>query len=253
MKNRWSAVIVAIFMLLGLSSVPALAQRDERARRGAPAAGQAQRRNEGATPAAGQSAGASGRAVSRAAVPPRAAVAPSARVAPRVYPRVTARGPIGSRVYVEPRVYGYARPRAVVPVVVYPRPYYVFRPRFPVGYGLYVGVPIPYPVAFSYPTYVWGYPAGAPAAPLPAPLSTPPPQGAYGGIAFEITPDNADVAVDGVFVGVARDFSPNHEPLTLTPGRHHIELQGPGLEPLAFDVDVIAGEVIPYRGALQPR
>jgi len=40
--------------------------------------------------------------------------------------------------------------------------------------------------------------------------------------------------------------------LTLTPGRHHIELQAPDREPLAFDVGIVAGEVIPYQGAMQP-
>ena len=39
-------------------------------------------------------------------------------------------------------------------------------------------------------------------------------------------------------------------PLTLTPGRHHIELSAPGLEPLDYDVEVYPGEVVPFQGSL---
>jgi hypothetical protein len=107
------------------------------------------------------------------------------------------------------------------------------------GFGIYLGYPIAYPYDFGYPTYVYGAPAGYNIAP-----------GAYGGASFDIQPDSADVVVDGSFVGNARDFGPLRQPLTLIPGRHHVELQAPGLEPLAFDVDVIGGEVIPFRGTL---
>jgi len=219
-----------------------------------PAAAQArQNPNRGeeraATPAEGRPRGSAPATVPRAVprpAPPRAAVVPCHAVPRPYYPGV-AHGPVGARVYAEPRVYGYARPRVVVPVVVYPRPYYVFHPRYFIGFGIYAGVPIPYPVAYGYPTYVYGSPLyEAPS------VGAPPPPNSYGGIALEITPDNAEVSVDGSFVGYASDFSPTRQPLTLAPGRHHIELQAPGLEPLAFDVDVAPGQVIPYHGALQP-
>jgi hypothetical protein len=208
----------------------------ERPRQAAPAE---QRRPREAAPAAVP------RAVPRP-VPPQAAVVPGHAVPRPYYPSIV-RGPVGVRVYAEPRVYGYARPRAMVPVVVYPRPYYVFHPRYLIGFGIYAGVPIPYPIAYGYPTYVYGAPVYGP----PAAVAAPPPD-SYGGIALDISPDNAEVSVDGSFVGDARDFAPTRQPLTLAPGRHHIELQAPGLEPLAFDVDVAPGQVIPYRGALQP-
>ena len=147
------------------------------------------------------------------------------------------------RAYPEPRVYGYARPHVPVPCIVYPRPYYTFWPRFWIGFGIWIGVPVPYPVVYGYPPYVYGdgviY-----AAPTDASM--------YGGIAFTITPDDAMVAVDGVDVGLVRDFSSRQQPLTLTPGPHHIELQAPGRVPLAFDVDIRPGEVLPFQGTLQP-
>ncbi len=148
-----------------------------------------------------------------------------------------------SRPYVEPRAYGYGRPHVEIPVRRFNRPYYVFRPHFLIGYGIYLGYPVPYPVVYGDPTYVYDSPYGEVTAPAP---------GDYGGMSFDITPDDAAVSVDGAYVGTARDFSPSYQPLTLTPGRHHIELQAEGMVPLAFDLDVLAGEVLPYRGALRP-
>ena len=146
----------------------------------------------------------------------------------------------GIRVYPEPRGYGYARPHYAIPVRAYPRPYYVFRSHVHVGFGIYLGYPIAYPVAYGYPTYVYGDPN----------LVGQPPPGTYGGISLDIQPDDAQVSVDGQYVGQARDFSATHQPLTLTPGRHHVELQSADLEPLAFDVDIVPGQVIPYQGTM---
>jgi hypothetical protein len=80
----------------------------------------------------------------------------------------------------------------------------------------------------------------------------PSPPVAYGGISLAILPDDASVSVDGVYVGIVRDFSPTHQPLTLTAGRHHIEVQAEGMVPLAFDVDIAPGEVLPFAGTLRP-
>jgi hypothetical protein len=239
MPHLRSSILVILFTIAAVWTLPlpAAAQTRENPHRGEEhAAAPAERHPREAEP----------RAVPRP-VAPRAAVVPGHAVPRPYYPGV-ARGPVGVRVYAEPRVYGYARPRVVVPVVVYPRPYYVFQPRYFIGFGIYAGVPIPFPVAYGYPAYVYGSPMYGP----PSVVATPPPPNSYGGIALEINPDNAEVSVDGSFVGYASDFSPTRQPLTLAPGRHHIELQAPGLEPLAFDVDIAPGQVIPYHGTLQP-
>jgi hypothetical protein len=34
-------------------------------------------------------------------------------------------------------------------------------------------------------------------------------------------------------------------------GRHHVELREPGYEVSSFDVDIVAGQVIPYQGQLE--
>jgi hypothetical protein len=73
-----------------------------------------------------------------------------------------------------------------------------------------------------------------------------------GGVSFDITPAEAAVFVDRVYVGAARDFSATAPPLSLAAGRHHFELRAQGYETLAFDVDVTPGQVVPYLGTLQP-
>jgi hypothetical protein len=157
-------------------------------------------------------------------------------------------------------------PRVVRPYYHYSRPYYVFRPRVRLGFGIWIGDPVPYPVYVPYP---YPYPVYAPAPYPPAqypatqypatqypPSSYPAQPGTVapddvGGVSFDISPSDAAVYVDGQYVGVVDDFTSTSAPLSLTPGRHHIELQASGYIPLAFDVDVVAGQVIPYRGDLR--
>jgi len=159
------------------------------------------------------------------AVPRREVIVPRGNVyAPRYSPRYS------------PRVYA---PRS------YYRPY-VFRPRFSIGFGIYSGYPVPYTYSYPYPIAVYGY--GAPRSQV---LITPG-SSAYGGVALEITPYDADVWVDGEYAGKVQDFDGTEQPLTLTPGTHRIEVQATGYEPMTVDVGIQAGQVIPYRGDLRP-
>jgi hypothetical protein len=165
------------------------------------------------------------------------------------------------------------------------RPYYSFRPRFSLGFGLWVG----YPIAYSYP-YYYGYPYDSYAYPeyYPAaaygdlvtnpsfsypPANDPttsapqsgysesrPPQGsvvaqpgaASGSVSFEISPATAEVYIDGTSVGRVSDLGPTTQPLALVPGRHHVEIRADGYQTLSIDADVMAGQVIPYQGTMQP-
>jgi hypothetical protein len=148
-------------------------------------------------------------------------------------------------------------------------PYYAYPYPYPYGYSYpYPAYGYPYPAngypangypANGYPANGYpanGYPAnGYPAYPQAAAPSTSvgvqTGQANTGGISFDITPADAELLVDGQSVGRVGDFTPNTEPLGLTPGRHHIEIHAAGFRTMAFDVDVVAGQVIPYRGALQ--
>ena len=128
----------------------------------------------------------------------------------------------------------------------YARPYYVrpyvFRPRLTLGFGIFVGYPFAYGYAYPYPVPVYGY--GAPMNPVELGPSSP----YYGGVSLEFTPGDAAVYVDGNYAGVVEDFDGTRRPLNLAAGTHRVELQASGYEPLAFDVTVQPGQVVPYRG-----
>ena len=159
---------------------------------------------------------------SEVVVPRGGAYAP--RYAPRYSPRYEPRYGYGVR--------GYYRP-------------YVYRPRISIGFGIFAGYPVPWAYSFPYPVEVYGY-----AAPR-GPVMVTPGSNAYGGVALEITPDDAAVYVDGTYAGLVRDFDGSTQPLTLTRGTHRIDIEAQGFAPLSFDVGVQPGQVIPYRGDLQ--
>lgn len=176
-----------------------------------------------------------------------------------------------------PRVIG---PRGVIAPVRFFRPYYAFRPRLSLGFGLWAGFPIAYydpfyipyyyPSAYPYPAYDYpspgtAYPtyppSGYPSSTYPQ-SAYPPPAGAVavqpgqdqantGGVSFEITPNTAQIFVDGSYVGTVGEFVPTTQPLGLTSGRHRIEVRAPGYQTMSFDADIVAGQVIPYQGVMQ--
>jgi len=177
------------------------------------------------------------------------------------------------------RSYGnYRGYRSYAPIRFY-RPYYSFRPRLSLGFGLWVGYPVPYYDPFYYPDYAYSYPY--PPAAYPAyPPAVNSPQSAYpvspypqdgsldsapqggsinvqpsasntGGLSFDITPSEAEVSVDGNPVGTVDQFTPNSQPLGLSAGRHRVEIRARGYQTITFDVNIVAGQVIPYQGSLE--
>jgi hypothetical protein len=170
---------------------------------------------------------------------------------------------------------GAFAPRSIGPRVIlgvpfrsFSSPYYAFRPRASLAFGLVVGYPVafpnyapaypyPYPYAPAYPyaiagpTYGYGSLSSPTDAAIPPSPSTEVPSGDLGGLSFAITPGDAQVLVDGQVVGVVSSFSPTSQPLTLTPGHHHVEIRASGYRSVAFDVDITPGEVIPYYGTLE--
>lgn len=213
-----------------------------------------------------------GRAVLRAGAPQM--IAPRPVFAPRHF--FASRRVISTRAIAIPRAFA---PRVFAPraigrrVVVSPlrfaRPFFVFRPRFSLGVGLWAGFPVAYPYVYAYPyavPYRYPYPAygyydpayGYPSYPASSyPVSAPGMVGVqrgqnYSGVSFDMTPNTAGVYVDGTYIGTVDEFSPTSMPLPLTPGRHHIEVRAAGYRTMAFDADIVAGLVIPYRGEMQP-
>jgi len=70
-------------------------------------------------------------------------------------------------------------------------------------------------------------------------------------MSFDIQPSDAQVYVDGRYVGTVGQFSPTSQPLGLTAGGHHVRITAPGYRAMEFDADIVSGEVLPYQGALE--
>ena len=170
----------------------------------------------------------------------------------------------GRSVFVEPRHFEpsrsfYGRP-------LFSRPFFSFRPRFSLGFGLTIGYPVAFPYGYYYAPYDYGY--GYPDYPIygmAEPVPTYPDgtyynngdygyednTSAYGGVTFDIQPANASVYIDGKFVGTVAEFSPEQPPMSLVLGRHHVDIRMQGYQTLSFDVTVVAGEVTPFQGTMQ--
>jgi hypothetical protein len=72
-----------------------------------------------------------------------------------------------------------------------------------------------------------------------------------GGLSFDIAPQSADVFIDGGFVGTVGQFTPQSQPLGVPAGRHRVEIRSEGFRTMTFDVDIIAGQVLPYQGTME--
>jgi len=184
--------------------------------------------------------GAMGRAATRAAAP-RGGVAPVARP-------------------VQPSI-GRISPRVVT---AYPyRPYaYRYRPGLGVGfysgyapyrYGYY-GYPYDYPFNYTYfNNYAYNYPYSY----GPYRYATPPvyvtaaPSYSYGGVRIKDAPGDAQVFVDGYYVGRVDDFDGSFQHVNLQSGPHRVELRAPGLAPVTFDVNVTPGQTITYHAGMR--
>jgi hypothetical protein len=109
--------------------------------------------------------------------------------------------------------------------------------HFGLGVSLFAGSPFSFRFAYGWqPSFRYRYSVS--------------PGMAYGGMSFLLNPDYAEVYIDSQFVGVARDFG--GQPVPVPAGYHRIELYAPGFRPVAFDINVMPGQVIPYRGSLYP-
>jgi hypothetical protein len=159
--------------------------------------------------------------------------------------------PVSYPYYAYPYSYAYPYP---YPAYSYP---YATAPSYAYPAPSYNDATQPYPQAGQSSVYPSAYPPSQYSNQGPdysAPQSAPPAGGqsaSTGGVSFEVTPDTADVFVDGSFVGTAGSFGPKSQPLGLNAGRHRIEIRASGYRTMTFDADVQAGQVIPYQGSLQ--
>jgi hypothetical protein len=67
-----------------------------------------------------------------------------------------------------------------------------------------------------------------------------------------VRPRDAQVFIDGSYAGTVDDFDGTFQSLRLEEGEYKVEIVLPGYEPLDFDVRIIPGEKVTYRGDLIP-
>jgi hypothetical protein len=77
------------------------------------------------------------------------------------------------------------------------------------------------------------------------------PQG-QGALKLKVEPKNAEVYVDGYYMGSVDDFNGMFQKMDLEVGPHHVELRAPGYRTVAFDVRIELNDTVTYRGELQP-
>jgi hypothetical protein len=118
--------------------------------------------------------------------------------------------------------------------------YHPFYPWYGYGYGFGLGFGFGYPYPYPY-SYGW-YP--------PYPY-----YGYYdytGAARLEVTPKEAQVYVDGYFVGLVDDFDGTFQRLNLEPGEHDLQLYLEGYRTLKQRVLFRRGATIKITAALQP-
>ena len=96
-----------------------------------------------------------------------------------------------------------------------------------------------YGYGFGYSSYGPGY---VPYVGVETPYSQPE---AEGRLYLRVIPGTAQVFVDGLYVGVADDFSGGG--LSLEAGPRRVELRADGYETVTFDVRIVPGEPVNYR------
>jgi hypothetical protein len=74
-----------------------------------------------------------------------------------------------------------------------------------------------------------------------------------GGLKLKVKPRDAQVYVDGYFSGVVDEYDGVFQKLKLRSGAHRLELRAEGFQPSIFDVLIVAGETITYRGELKEK
>jgi hypothetical protein len=161
------------------------------------------------------------------------------------------------------RARGRAVPRASVRpsrppsrVVVVPRYYPSYRRYYPsANFGFFYGYP------GYYGPYAWGSPYYYGYAPYGYAYRPDWPYGygysgyrgrAYGGVRIDVPQRDAEVYVDGYFVGQVDDFDGRLQQANLEAGPHQIEVRKPGFETITFEVNVEPGRTITYRSSMRP-
>jgi len=72
-----------------------------------------------------------------------------------------------------------------------------------------------------------------------------------GALKLKIQPRDAEVYVDGYFVGQVDSFDGAFQHLDLEPGTHRVEVRAPGHETITFEVKIAPRQNVTYKGELK--
>ena len=72
-----------------------------------------------------------------------------------------------------------------------------------------------------------------------------------GKLRLKIDPKQAEVYVDGYYVGIVDSFDGAFQKLEIDSGGHRIDLKAEGFEPLQFEVLITPGETVTYKGDMK--
>jgi hypothetical protein len=73
-----------------------------------------------------------------------------------------------------------------------------------------------------------------------------------GHLRLKVKPRDAEVYVDGYFMGLVDDYDGTFQKLQLDAGPHRVEVRKPGFTTLMVEVRVPVDETVTYRGELRP-
>jgi PEGA domain-containing protein len=170
----------------------------------------------------------------------------------RAVPRGSVRGGRPQIVTVAPYYYRGFRPGLNLGFYGYPG-YYGYPYSYGYGYGYGYGYPAFGYRGYGYPGY--GYPGygysgyGYPPYGYPGYAVSGRP---YGGVRIDLPQRDAEVYVDGYFVGIVDDFDGAFQHVNVEAGPHRIEVRAPGFETIAFEVNIEPGQTITYRAPMRP-
>lgn len=78
------------------------------------------------------------------------------------------------------------------------------------------------------------------------------PQSARGHLQLEVEPKNAQVYIDGFYVGTVADAGQTPGGLSVAAGWHRLQFRAPGFETPAINLTIEANRTLNYQGALKP-
>jgi hypothetical protein len=130
-------------------------------------------------------------------------------------------------------------------------PYYPYYPYYGWGFWGGLGFGLGYPYYYPY-WDAYGYGYGSPAVGGGGGgYSTSQSSQDTGAVRLKINPKQAQIYVDGYYVGVVDSYDGSFQKLNLEGGSHKLELKAEGYEALQFEVLITPGETVTYKGTLK--